>query len=685
MKMRMNVKPSLFLVVGTLVLTVAVIAGTVLFTKQAQFTTKAVYQAQRPYVGGADWPEYLMGPSNSSYNAKEHTLSPENIAQLALVGDVDIGTTAPYKDAIATQVIVVGSTLYFGSWNGYEYAVDAVTSNVLWHTYLGVTHPSDPQCYPQFAGVTSAALVHNGVVYVGGGDGNFYALSATTGKILWKTPLTSTADGGFLWSSPSYYDGAVYMGIASYGDCPLVRASVVKMDPKTGKIVARHWTDTTNEIGDSVWSKISIADGMVVFGTGNGYNTTNPNLDAGESDSIVAVRASDMGEPAGGVYHPPYGSVEGDYDFGASCMRVPDVGGGNPGALCHNKNGELYAVRVTANGLALQWMDKLGNGGEGPEHGEADISSGVFDGHTAYFMSAHIDYDKHYYNSAIYAIDPTTGAFRWVTPFTGGYPLNALAGANGLLAVGLSQKLHNGDFAGNFMVVSMADGRVLFQQQTSAAIFGSPTIANGSIYVPTIDGHIYIYGLPGNLPAYADFTTGQQPQPWSWVGQDAQGAQFTKDGLHMDVQSGGIDQHNFLTLAAPPADFSLQATLIFTPKSDGDEADLVAYHDGRNYLVVAVQRVKGQMQFVMRMVQNGVVTQSQPVAVTATAGGAITLQIVHLPFHYYGYATVDGIHMLTIGEFDPHFLPTLVGLTTQHIGTGVTGSALWLRCTVTAL
>src|SRR6185437_1484703 len=121
----------------------------------------------------------------------------------------------------------------------------------------------------------------------------------------------------------------------------------------------------------------------------------------------------------------------------------------------------------------------------------------------------------------------------------------------------------------------------------------------------------------------------------------------------------------------------MQSTLLFTPKSDGDEADMVAYHDGQNYLTVAVQRVNGHTQFIMRMVQNGVVTQSKPVVVTGPVTGEITLQIVHLPFHYYGYATVDGVHMLTVGEFDPHFLPTLVGLTTQHNGKGETGSVLW--------
>ncbi len=79
---------------------------------------------------------------------------------------------------------MVAGTVYVGSWDGYEYALDAVTGTLKWKTYLGIT--SVPICNPPQAGITSTATVLNGVVYVGGGDSYWYALNATTGHVLWK-------------------------------------------------------------------------------------------------------------------------------------------------------------------------------------------------------------------------------------------------------------------------------------------------------------------------------------------------------------------------------------------------------------------------------------------------------------------------------------------------------------------
>jgi outer membrane protein assembly factor BamB len=49
--------------------------------------------------------------------------------------------------------------------------------------------------------------VANGVVYVGSGDDNLYALNAATG-----TPLWSYTTGGAVGSSPAVANGVVYVG-----------------------------------------------------------------------------------------------------------------------------------------------------------------------------------------------------------------------------------------------------------------------------------------------------------------------------------------------------------------------------------------------------------------------------------------------------------------------------------------
>jgi outer membrane protein assembly factor BamB len=104
---------------------------------------------------------------------------------------------------ISSEPVVVDGTIYWGSWDGYEHAT-SVDGRARWSTFLGKV--SNPQCYPPPAGVVSTATivpimikgVQTLVDFVGGGNAHFYALNATTAKILWTTSLGSSP-GTFIW------------------------------------------------------------------------------------------------------------------------------------------------------------------------------------------------------------------------------------------------------------------------------------------------------------------------------------------------------------------------------------------------------------------------------------------------------------------------------------------------------
>jgi len=123
-----------------------------------------------------DWPMFLHDIQRSSAST-ETILSPANASQLKQRWKYLTG------GAVAASPSVVGGIVYVGSWDGYEYALDALTGAVDWKTFLGQT--TGP-CNPPVIGVTSAATVQNGVVYVGGGDSYWYALDATSGAVLWR-------------------------------------------------------------------------------------------------------------------------------------------------------------------------------------------------------------------------------------------------------------------------------------------------------------------------------------------------------------------------------------------------------------------------------------------------------------------------------------------------------------------
>ncbi|HEX8729834.1 MAG TPA: PQQ-binding-like beta-propeller repeat protein, partial [Ktedonobacterales bacterium] len=146
-----------------------------------------------------DWPTYLHDVARTSAST-ETILTTSNVALLRSQWAYLTG------GGIAASPTIVNGVAYVGSWDGYEYAINAATGTLIWKTFLGTT--TAPNCQPPALGITSAATVTNGVVYVGGGDTNWYALDAATGAILWSvyTGDNSVTGGHYNWSSPLIYN-----------------------------------------------------------------------------------------------------------------------------------------------------------------------------------------------------------------------------------------------------------------------------------------------------------------------------------------------------------------------------------------------------------------------------------------------------------------------------------------------
>ena len=129
--------------------------------------------------------------------------------------------------------------IYWGSWDGNEHATNRNGAQV-WQTGLGYTYSS--QC-DDLVGVASTATIatvgiggkSTPVVFVGGGNASSYALNGNTGAIIWQTSLGTSPDN-FIWSSPVYYRGSIYIGLASLGDCPLVQGKLFRLNATTGAI-----------------------------------------------------------------------------------------------------------------------------------------------------------------------------------------------------------------------------------------------------------------------------------------------------------------------------------------------------------------------------------------------------------------------------------------------------------------
>ncbi|MFZ0891592.1 MAG: PQQ-binding-like beta-propeller repeat protein, partial [Thermoplasmata archaeon] len=106
------------------------------FHSSPAYTVRAGQGGNTPVLGEGypapvNWPTYLFDPERTGANLAEHTIAPSNISHLQQLW------TIPTNGSDFSSPIVVNNTVYFGSWNGYEYAVNAGTGQVDWRTFLG--------------------------------------------------------------------------------------------------------------------------------------------------------------------------------------------------------------------------------------------------------------------------------------------------------------------------------------------------------------------------------------------------------------------------------------------------------------------------------------------------------------------------------------------------------------------
>lgn len=111
--------------------------------------------------------------------------------------------TDPYS--FVTAPTVYGSTLYLAS-DKTVYALSASTGQILWKRVVTTA---------QYGEISGPVAVSGGGQYVvaAGGDGYVYALVAATGKVQWKVK----AGGGVYHGGPAIYSGIVYVPEGTVG------------------------------------------------------------------------------------------------------------------------------------------------------------------------------------------------------------------------------------------------------------------------------------------------------------------------------------------------------------------------------------------------------------------------------------------------------------------------------------
>jgi outer membrane protein assembly factor BamB len=453
------------------------------------FSHQRVVQAamSQQFATPGDSPTYMDNPERSGYNSAETIINQTSARNLKLHWRYHAG------GSISSEPVVANRTVFWGSWDGYEHAT-SLDGKQAWQTFLGKT--TDYNCHPHSAGVASTATVallmiqgkNTWVVFVAGGNSNFYALNMQNGAIIWQTSL-GTPPAYFLWSSPVLYKGSVYIGSSSFGDCPLTPGELIKMDAATGAIQHVFVDVPAGCVGGGIWSSPTIDTvRREIYVTTGTYPSSCPKPEP-YAVGIVELRASDLAVM--GAWQVPVADRASDGDFGATPTLFQANIGGQVRAMVGvgNKNGKYYAFMRGALGHGLVWTDTLGIPGNCPECGQGIIASSAWDGSRLYVAGGRTTIGGKNCQGYLRALNPGTGAIIWQDCFAEGPALGGVTAVPGVIVVGEGNTVKVVSATTGVMLKNLADIHL------NSYFFGVPTISNGVLYVGNMDRFFYAYGL----------------------------------------------------------------------------------------------------------------------------------------------------------------------------------------------
>ncbi|MGB6501363.1 MAG: PQQ-binding-like beta-propeller repeat protein [Thermoplasmata archaeon] len=435
-------------------------------------------------AGPAPWPTYMENPARTGANFGERAITPANVGNLTPIWSIaDNGSdfSAP---------IVVNGTLYYGSWNGNETAVNLSTGAIEWRSYLGV----DTACggYTPM-GISSTPAYLDGTIYLGGGNGFWYALNATTGATEWKYLVGTGANGSYNWASALVYRDALYIGVSSCFDDPLIPAGLLEVN-LTGPHTPSHvfHSSPTGLTGESIWTSpaVDARNNTIWVTTGN----ENPPGYPIYANAVVALNATTLNVT--GSWQVPNVAGE-DADFGSTPVLFHTTSG-TPLVVATDKNGIAYTLdrsNVTAGGTwGPVWSD-VTNGG---------FSGATFDGHLLYLAGG----------SSVYAVDPGNGTVVWGVGMDGGGTIyGSLTWANGLVFAAGGSEVE---------AIDAANGTVAWNATLPGGedSVTEPVVADGRLFVASGDygtsGHLTAYGLPDTRLYSVTFTEKGLPLGTRW-------------------------------------------------------------------------------------------------------------------------------------------------------------------------
>ena len=413
-----------------------------------------------------NWPQYLYSPDHLSANAAATTITPANAASLTRVWQFNPATTG-----FLSSPVVYNGVIYIGGKNGYFYALNETTGAIIWKRFIGVV----PKLTCGRQGFTSTATVApdpatgNPTIYVYGATGYLYAMNTADGTDVWPPAAvaipSTTVNDYYAWSSPLVTGGNIYVGISSQCDVPLVRGGLSEFSQASGALENTFFTTPPQSVGAGIWSSAATDGQSIYVTTGNGDPDSL-------GFSVIKLSPSLSQED---IWTAPSNQLVEDSDFGGSPGLWTALIGGiqTPMVGALNKNGIFYAFKTSALSAGPVWQLAIAKGG-------ANVAAPVFDGTHMFLAATRTTIKGVGYAGSVRNVNPATGAVVWQTGLTGKIIGTPTVDGAGVLAAS-SYGSRGGLNA--LWLINAATGQILKTiSYGSSSTFAQPVFADGYLF-----------------------------------------------------------------------------------------------------------------------------------------------------------------------------------------------------------
>ncbi|XP_017974359.1 PREDICTED: polyvinylalcohol dehydrogenase [Theobroma cacao] len=512
----------------------------------AQFGWNSVIKEQK---SSQNWLNHGGDLYNRRYAEKETRISPETVSRLRLKWEFYAG-----KDITATPAIFNG-ILYFPSWNGNIYAVEAADGSLVWeknlHELTGLTGTGF-LINVNWTVARATPTIADDLLIIGiSGPAIVIAVERLTGELVWSTQLDNHATG-VITMSGTYYKGYFYVGTSSQEEslsieqCCTFRGSFAKLDALSGRVLWQTFTLPENfgqkgeYAGGAIWGSspsIDITRNLVYIGTGNLYSAPLRirQCQEAENNQTVPTSPDKCIEPENHsnsilALDLDTGTIKwyrqlGGYDvwfFACNNLSTPNCPPGpNPDAdfaeapmmLSINVNGTKQDIIVAVQKSGFAWALNRDNGSPiwSTEAGPGGSAGGgtwgaATDKKKIYTNIANSQFKNFTLRPSTtnttaggwVAMDADNGEILWSTAD----PSNATASgpvtiANGVLFSGSTYK------QGPIYAIDAENGKILWSYDTGATVYGGMSVSNGCIYV----GSGYKVSFGAVIPSFSAGTS----------------------------------------------------------------------------------------------------------------------------------------------------------------------------------